>query len=65
MLDHMARPDALFTAATGAVKRNLIAAFFSRIWVDDDRHQPNVAREFQPLARTDTSTPPSATQASR
>ncbi|MEV7768127.1 recombinase family protein [Microbacterium sp. NPDC086615] len=48
-LDLMARPDALFTAATGAVKRKLLAAFFSRIWVDDDGHRPNVAKEFQPL----------------
>ncbi len=48
-LDLMARPDALFTAATGAVKRKLLAAFFSRIWVDDDGHRPTVAREFQPL----------------
>lgn len=40
----MARPNALFTAAAGAVERKLLAAFFSRIWVDADGHQPNVAR---------------------
>ena len=48
-LDLMVRPDALFTAATGAVKRKLLAAFFGRIWVDDDGHLLQVTREFQPL----------------
>ena len=48
-LDLMARPDALFTAATGAVKRKLLAAFFGRIWVDDNGHLLQVTREFQPL----------------
>ena len=48
-LDLMARPDALFTSASGAVKRKLLAAFFGRIWVDDDGHLLQVAREFQPL----------------
>lgn len=31
------------------MKRKLLAAFFSRIWVDDDGHQPNVSRDLQPL----------------
>lgn len=48
-LDLMARPGALFSAATGAVKRKLLAAFFSRIGVDDDGHLVQVSRERQPL----------------
>lgn len=31
------------------MKRKLLAAFFGRIWVDDDGHLLQVAREFQPL----------------
>lgn len=45
----MERPEALFRTASGAVKRQLLAAFFSRIWVDDDGHQVKVERELQPL----------------
>ncbi len=48
-LDLMERPDALFTSADGAIKRKLLAAFFTRIWVDDDGHHVTVQREFQPL----------------
>lgn len=48
-LDLMARPDALFASVVGSVKRKLLAAFFQRIWVDDDGHQANVTRELQPL----------------
>ncbi|SIS19769.1 recombinase family protein [Microbacterium sp. RURRCA19A] len=48
-LDLMARPDALFTSVPGSVKRKLIAAFFQRIWVDDDGHLVTAAHELQPL----------------
>ncbi len=48
-LDLMERPDALFTSADGPVKRKLLAAFFTQIWVDDDGHEATVVREFQPL----------------
>ena len=48
-LDLMARPDALFTSVSGSVRRKLLAAFFQRIWVDDDGHLMSVAHELQPL----------------
>lgn len=48
-LDLMERPDALFVSAAGAVKRKLLAAFFSKIWIDDDGHLVTVKGELQPL----------------
>lgn len=48
-LDLMQRPDALFTSADGPVRRKLLAAFFTHIWVDDNSHELTITREFQPL----------------
>jgi DNA-binding CsgD family transcriptional regulator len=48
-LDLMERPDALFGSVSGPVRRQLLAAFFSTIWVDDDGHQVTSATDYQPL----------------
>jgi hypothetical protein len=45
----LGRPDALILSASDAVKRKLLAAFFSKIWVDDDSHEVTISRELQPL----------------
>ena len=48
-LDLLERPEALYVGASDSIKRQLLAAFFRRIWVDDDGHQAAVAVELQPL----------------
>ncbi|MEF2256200.1 recombinase family protein [Microbacterium schleiferi] len=48
-LDLMSRPDALFAAASGPIKRKLLSAFFTSIWIDDDGHLLTVEHEFQPI----------------
>ncbi|NUJ88808.1 hypothetical protein HOW07_12400 [Plantibacter sp. MCCC 1A11337] len=48
-LDLLERPEALYVGASDSIKRQLLTAFFRRIWVDDDGHQAAVAVELQPL----------------
>ncbi|WP_431030779.1 hypothetical protein [Plantibacter sp. RU18] len=48
-LDVLERPEALYVGALDSIKRQLLTAFFRRIWVDDDDHQAGVAVELQPL----------------
>ena len=46
-LDVLERPGSFYAAADDVVKRKLIAAYFSRIWLDDDGHRimPNLEQQ--------------------
>ncbi|WP_399540567.1 recombinase family protein [uncultured Microbacterium sp.] len=48
-LDLMTKPDGLFLSANDSVRRLLLTAFFSRIWILDDGHQVTAVAEYQPL----------------
>ncbi len=48
-LELMERPDALFVSADPAIKRKLLAAFLTNIWIDDDSHQITLNTKFRPV----------------
>jgi site-specific DNA recombinase len=48
-LDLLEQPGAFYAAASDAVKRKLLAAYFSHIWIDDDGHQVTPDTQCQPL----------------
>ncbi|MGC4192917.1 MAG: recombinase family protein [Thermomicrobiales bacterium] len=50
-LDLLERPGAFYAAATDNVKRKLLKAFFSHIWIDDDGYQVTSETQCQPLVQ--------------
>lgn len=48
-LDLMEKPRALFLSASDGVRRMLLSAFFSRIWIHDDGYQVTASSEYQPV----------------
>lgn len=45
-LDLLARPYSFYVSASDAIKRRILEAFFSRLWVDDESHQVSAQGEL-------------------
>ena len=50
-IDLLSRPAEFYSTATPELKRKILAAFYSRIWVDDDGYQPRVVGEQREIVK--------------
>lgn len=46
-LDLLARPYSFYVSASDAIKRRILEAFFSNLWVEDESHQVSARGELQ------------------
>ncbi len=50
-IDLLSRPAEFYSTATPELKRKILAAFYSRIWVDDDGYQPRAVGEQREIVK--------------
>ena len=50
-IDLLSRPAEFYSTASPELKRKTLAAFYSRIWVDDDGYQPRVVGDQREIVK--------------